>query len=522
MLIWKPKKAVLFRLNHPERITSVIPTAKLVKHEGQVLVAVPHRPDETAVLRNLGFAVPPPIKHHYEWSGPYNPYEVQLESATFLSQHTRAYLLNGMGTGKTNTSLWAYDYLRSVRAVRRVLVVAPLSTLERTWADTVFRIFPHLSYAVLHGSAQRRRKLLKAEHDIYIVNHHGLKVIANDLKERNDIDLVIVDELAVFRNNQTDLWKNLNVVLNKQCPRRAWGLTGAPTPNEPTDAWAQCKLINPTHPDLPKYFSGFRERSMNQIDQYTWRAKPTANDEVQKIMQPSIRYSLDDCTDLPESVLIDREVELTDEQKLAYDQMLRKLAAEHANGEITAANQAVKVGKLVQIGCGVAYDAQGDHVTMDCSSRINELIEIIEESEGKVLVFAPFTGVIEHIAAELRKRWEIGVVHGGVGKDARDLIFRRFQDKQDPMHVIVANPGTMSHGLTLTAATTTCWYAPINSADTYTQANARVRRPGQTKASLIVRMSASPAERKIYGRLDGKIEMQDLLLDLIKEQELVE
>lgn len=519
MLIWQPKKCVLFRLKNPSRILEVIPTAKLVRHQGEVLVAVPHRPDETAVLRNLGWNVPSPIGFYYDWPGPYKPFDAQLKTCEFASQHTRSFILNSMGTGKTTSALWTYDYLRSVRAVSRALVVAPLSTLERTWADTVFRSFPHLSCAVLYGSAQRRKKLLAAEHDIYVVNIDGAKILLEQLADRPDIDMVIVDEVAMARNASTDRWKALNTILNKQVPRRAMGLTGAPIPNEVTDAWAQARLINPTNPDVPKYFRAFKERTMDQTGPYTWRAKPTALDDVHKILQPSIRFSLDDCVDLPPETRLDRDVELTSEQKAAYESMMKKLVAQHAAGEVTAANEAVKAGKLVQIACGVAYDAAGDCVTLPCQPRVNELIDVIEESEGKVLVFAPFTGVIEHIAECIKTKWEIGVVHGGTSKDERDVIFQRFQDPQDPLHVIVANPGTMSHGLTLTEATTTCWYAPINSADTYVQANARVRRPGQKRTSVIVHIAGSKVERRIYARLAGKVDTQGVLLDLIEKQD---
>jgi SNF2 family DNA or RNA helicase len=524
MLIYKSKCALLFRLKEPSRITNVIATARLVKHQGDVLVAVPHKPDETRVLRNLGFDAPPPISYYYDYPGLYKPFEAQERTCEFASMHDRLFILNSMGTGKTSSSLWTYDYLRKVKVVRRVLVIAPLSTLERTWADTVFKSFPHLSFAVLYGSAARRKKLLAAEHDVYIINTDGVAVIEDELKDRPDIDLVIVDEVAMMRNQRTDRWKTMNNVINKQCPRKAWGLTGAPIPNEPTDAWAQAKLINPTNPDVPKYFSTFRDKVMRQTGPYSWTSTENALDEVAKILQPSIRFSLEDCVDLPESVLIERDVEMTSEQKDAYNDMVKKLTAEYAGGQIMAVNEAVKASKLVQIACGVAYDAGGMHVVLPSEPRMNELVDIIQESEGKVLVFAPLTGVILNVAHFLRKKLphiEVGVVHGGTTKDERDEIFRRFQDPHDQLGTIVANPGTMSHGLTLTEATTTCWYAPTNSNDTYTQANARVRRPGQKRASVIVHMAASKVERKMYARLQKKGETQGVLLDMLENQEVM-
>ena len=179
MLIHKEKKAVLLKLKHPERVTTVIPSAITVSYQGGKVVAVPHRPDETRVLRNLGFEVPDPMPIHYAWpkvSGKYDPFDAQRETASFLSMHSRAFCLNDMGTGKTNSALWSYDYLRRTRQVKRMLVVCPLSTMERTWGDSVFQTFPHLTATVLYGNRDRRTKLLKQPSNVYIINIDGLAI----------------------------------------------------------------------------------------------------------------------------------------------------------------------------------------------------------------------------------------------------------------------------------------------------------------------------------------------------------
>lgn len=524
MQIHKEKKAVLFRLKNPSRITTVIPTAIEVDHKGQRLVAVPHRPDETRVLRNLGFDVPDPMPMHYDWpkvSGKHAPFEAQIETASFLSMHSRAFCLNDMGTGKTNSALWAYDYLRRTKQVKKMLVVCPLSTMERTWADSVFNTFPHLDAVVLHGTRERRQKLLEIDIDqdvhIYIINIDGLATIQHQLAKRPDIDLIVVDELALARNSSTERWKMLNTICNKQSNRRVWGMTGSPTPNAPTDAWAQCKLITPNSTQVPKYFSAFRDRVMRQLTQFKWVARPEANDIIYQMMQPSIRFSLDDCTDLPEQMFITREVEMTPEQKKAYKDMLSRLAAEYAGGQILAVNEAVKANKLIQICCGVAYGTDGTQVVIPSQPRMDVLKEIIEESEGKVIVFVPLTGALEHVAAELRKDWSVEVVHGETSKNERDQIFSNFQRGLDP-RVLVANAATMSHGLTLTAATTIVWYAPVHSNEIYEQACARVRRPGQTRTTVIVHIAGSDVERRVYKRLQDKQSMQGLLLDMMKDQ----
>ena len=430
--------------------------------------------------------------------------------------HNRCFILNSMGTGKTVSSLWAYDYMRSRKQIKKALIVCPLSTMERTWADEVFKTFPHLDAQVLYGSRERRRKLLKEDAHLYIINTDGLKTIEDDLKNRPDIDLLIIDEVAMFRNGSTNRWKTMNAIANKQSSRRIWALTGMPTPNAPTDSWAQCKLVNPNSTTVPSYFTKARDALMRQISPFKWVARDNANDVVKEWMQPAIRFSLDDCTDLPEQIHMSRQVGMSDEQKKAYKEMFGKLKTEFDGGEILAVNEAVKANKLVQIACGVAYAQDGSHIVLPSNQRLEVLQEVIEESEGKVIVFVPLTAVLEHVAEYLSHHWEVAIVHGETSKSDRDEIFRAFQQSPNP-HVLVANPGTMSHGLTLTQATTVVWYAPVHSNDTYEQACARVRRPGQTRTTVIVHVAGSEIERRIYERLKTKQKMQGLLLDMMKE-----
>jgi len=517
MLVLKDKKALIYKLREPSKIMTVIPTAKLVKHNGDTLVAVPHRPDEVRVLRALGFTAPDPMRLYYHWPGRHTPMKEQIETASFTTMNNRCFVLNSMGTGKTITTLWTYDYLHSIKLVRRALVVCPMSVMERTWADHIFQSFPHLDVKVLYGSADRRRKLLKDKADIYIINVDGLPIIRDDLATRPDIDVIIADESALYRNGSTRRWKTLNVIANKQVPRRVWALTGAPTPNLPTDAWAQGRVINPGNPDVPKYFNKFRDMTMRQISQFKWVVREGAVDHVQAVLQPAIRYTLDEMVDLPEQVFTMRDVEMTPEQVKTYKAMMAKLAAEYDGGQIIAVNEAVKINKLVQIACGVAYSADHDEIVIPAQPRMNVVQEAVEEAEGKVLIFVPFTSVLGPVADMLTSEYEIAIVCGETPKNERDIIYGRFQDPKDPLRVIVATPGTMSHGLTLTEASTVIWFAPIHSNETYRQACARVRRPGQKRTTVIVHVAACDAERRMYARLEKKESVQGVLLDLLKE-----
>jgi hypothetical protein len=389
MIVSTATKKLVLNLRNPGRVTHVIPSARVFEFRGQPLVAVPHRLDEVRVLRNLGIPAPSPVLHHYDWPGRNTPFMAQRMTTAFLTLHPKAFVLSEMGTGKTLAALWAYDYLRRKRKVAKMLVVAPLSTLERTWADEIFENLPDMRVAVLHGDKARRLRLLRDDYDIYVINHHGLGVIERELVAKG-FDVVIVDEGAIFRNATTKLWKTLNrVVANIE---RIWWMTGTPTPNAPTDAWAQCRVVSPER--VPRYFGKFRDEIMKAFGPFRWVPRANATDTVFQAMQPAIRYTRDQCMDLPECMYVTREVPMTAEQTEAYRTMLTKLYMEYGAGQVTAVNEAVKMGKLIQIACGVVYGAMGQEIVLPNAPRIREVLRIIEEAHTKTIVFVPYKSAL--------------------------------------------------------------------------------------------------------------------------------
>jgi SNF2 family DNA or RNA helicase len=205
---------------------------------------------------------------------------------------------------------------------------------------------------------------------------------------------------------------------------------------------------------------------------------------------------------------------MTIEQKKAYKDMSATLVMEFQKQEVTAVNAAVKMQKLVQIACGVVYGADDTEVILPNDPRIAVVREAIEEAGTKTIVFVPFKGVLRHVADQLSKDFTVAMISGDTSKAARDDIFHRFQQGKE-LQVLVAQPAAMSHGLTLTAASTVVWYAPVTSNEVYQQANARITRPGQKHTQLIVNVEASDVERRIYTRLKLKQSLQGLLLDSV-------
>jgi SNF2 family DNA or RNA helicase len=515
VLLIPERKAVLVQPSSPKRLLKLMPTAKPVRYKGKRMVAVPHKLDETRVLNNLGVRVPSPMLHQYSWPRHHRikkPFDAQLDTAGFLSLNNRAFVLNDLGTGKTLSALWAFDYLRELGLAKKLLIVCPLSTMERAWADEIFFNFKHLTYSVLYKTKQQRLRALAQDVDIYIVNHHGAKVVCDELAARSDIDTIVIDEVAQIARNKTDIWKSLNQICNKKgAARRVWGLTATPIPNEPTDAYWQVKLITPER--MPGFFRGFRDRTMQQVSQFTWVPRKDALDVVHEVMQPAVRYRRSDCIDLPDTIYMTREVALSPEQERAYKAMEKKLKMQAANGEITAANEGVKAGKLVQIACGRVYDAQGNSQDLPCKDRLNEVVSLLQQSDAKTIVFVPYRAPLEMVAQHLENAgYSVARVHGGVSKNDRDAAFQGFQRSKNPQ-VLVAQPAAMSHGLTLTAASQIVWYAPVTSAEIYEQANGRITRPGQKHHPVIVHIEGTQIERRIYYRLRHKQKMQNILLE---------
>jgi len=210
---------------------ALFPDLKEAVVQGQQFVAVPHTLEVARVLNNIGVKVQSPIRTRYNWRGRFTPRWYQIDTSEFFTMYRRAHCHSAPRTGKTNSALWAADFLKQEGDIHRVLIVAPLSTLWDVWEKAIFESFPLATFAVLHGSRQKRLDLLAQKHDYYIVNHHGVALIEQELKDRPDINLVIVDECAVFRNTRAKtLFKPLNNVLNFQkIVRSAWGLTGTPT-----------------------------------------------------------------------------------------------------------------------------------------------------------------------------------------------------------------------------------------------------------------------------------------------------
>ena len=511
-----PTKSILLQVPDPLWIRDLLPLSRTLDHP-KFNVAVKHTAASTTVLRNLGYDAPDPILSQYDWPGKFTPFDHQRTMADFLCRHARCFNLSEQGTGKTNGNLWASDWLMKTGVVHRVLVLAPLSTLERVWQQDIFDTLMHRLAVVVHGTTEQREKALAVDADYYLLNHDGVSIkwLARELRRRKDIDLIIMDEGSLFRNDNTTKYKALLSILREDT--RIWWNTGTPCPNAPTDAYAQAKIVNPKA--VPQFFGTFKRATMMQVSPFKWVPRPGATEQAFAAMQPAIRFVKKDCLDLPPVTYAERQALLTPEQRKAYESMAKDMyldAKAHADigKPISAVNAADKLGKLRQLLCGVVKDPDtGNYISLPHAPRTNVLLEAIEGASAKVIVVVPFKGIIQSLEHEIGRHHSVGVLNGDVSPGNRNRIIREFKGGEDP-HVLLCHPKVMSHGLNLTEADTLVFYAPIYSNDEYQQVTERFNRAGQKRKMTIIRIGAHPIEWDIYKLVDNRQVTQQSILKL--------
>ena len=510
-------------VDNPQVVLNAIATARLKEVQGRQLLVMPHRADEVQVLKNLGLK-PPPIKLDFNYCGKFKPFAHQRVCTEFLVTTKRGFNLSDAGTGKTAAALWAAEYLRQKGLIKRILIICPLSVIS-VWEEECFNILPHRSFAKLLGSKERREKILADGSDICVINHDGVSVFGEKIKRgtsytyrigpafKGKFDLVIGDEATFWKNTQNISYRIFKDFI-KTVPY-VWLLTGTPVTKAPTDAYGLLKLVNPTV--FTGGFGMFRDMTMQKVNEYKYIPRADSKDIVYKYLQPAIRFKKEDCLDLPSVTYVNRQCELTEQQKKAFDLMRKRMVMEQASGEkITAANAAVKLLKLVQICCGVVKDNNGSPYYLDASVRLDTLKEIVEETGGKVIIFIPFIGVMEMVQKFLDKcGWSTGLVNGDVSERKRAKIFEDFQ--KGDLDCLIAHPKTAAHGLNLTASSTIVWYGPIWSTEQYIQANARINRAGQKNKMTIYHITSTTLEAAIFRALWGNIQMSAAILQQYEE-----
>ena len=526
-------QALLIRTKMAKLVAMSVPRSAIAEYDengNPSAVLVRWELEQMQKCADIGVTVLSPMIRDYEFTGRYKPYVHQLKICSFLTTNKRALCFADMGTGKSLAVVHCIKYLLSIGEIKRALIIAPLSTLTRTWVDEFFNVDPSITVTKLHGPKAKRVELAANGAQVHVINYEGISVIHNEIKA-NNYDCVVIDEVTSYSNHESKRWKEAYNLFKDT--KYVWGLTGTPILRGVIAAYGQAALVVPHNVKFRSFWE-FRNSVQRKINDFLWVDRPEAHDIAFSMLRPAISIKKKDCIDLPSMVHVYREVELDKGQKAFYVKLKEESLVKDELMQVTAVNAAVLAGKLIQVATGCIYDDDGRALEFDVSGRINETIDFIQKArneastadKGKTIVFAPF----KHTAALIRKKLseakivvdgkerkvKAEIIDGDVSAKRRDDIFGRFKE-DNSLDVIVAIPQTMSHGLTLTNASCIVWFGPCTSAETYAQACNRIDRPGQTESMTIVHLYSTPAEWKLYSNLRENKKSENYLLTFYKD-----
>ncbi|MCI0562566.1 MAG: DEAD/DEAH box helicase [Nitrososphaera sp.] len=476
------------------------------------------------VLAAAGLDVPSPMLR-YDW--PSRPGEEpnvgQRETATHMVLHPRSFVFSAMRTGKSRSALWACDWLMSRSKTRiRTIIVSDLLALEETWGPETLRcLLGRRTFAVLHGTAIQRERELAKDVDFYLINHDGLRVgydknpskcrgLARALLNRHDIKLAVFDEAASYRNRAT---ANFGAALRLVSRRSSfvWALTGTPTPNGPLDAYGIKKLV---HPDFSLAYSSWKDMVTYAKGPFKREPKHNADKLVAELLSPAVRVSQDSVFRGTDCKIETVKAPLSEQQRKYMKMLQTELVAMLENEtEIPAVNQAALRFKLIQIACGVVYDEEHQSHFVDAAPRLEAFDKLINETEGKIIVFSPLTSTVNMLHTRLGSQSLI--IRSEMSRKQKIEVLQEFQRGNSTIcRVLNSHPGPIARGLDLTTASTIIWYAPIDRTEQYIQANQRINGPAQKNVRHIYRMSGSSIEDEIYARLENNEALQGAILKL--------
>lgn len=498
-----------------EEVLSAIPRSKKILVGGREVTAISHGEDEVKWLLERGYDIPFPAEIYYKWpkiEGKFDPMPHQKYSVGFMSTHIRCHNLSQPRTGKTHSVLMTFDYLKQIGRVKKMIVYATKSTLETVWAQSIFESYPHLTYSVVYGTLARKQEQLAHDVDIYVCNHDAVKSLHKDILKRADIQMHAWDEADNLCNGQTDMWKKFNSVLVPDS--RVILMSGTPTGEKPTDAWALAKLVAPNL--VPKYFGAFKRDTMYQVSQFRWVPKSDAKDKVFAALQPAICFMKKDVLkDLPPISHERIQCELSEDQRRMFKELQKDMATEYKGGNLNAVNAADELSKCLQLLLGSYKTQEGIYQSVDFQPRLDTILNCIKSASKKILIFVPFKGALHAYHKELKKLYTCEVVDGDTSKDERARIFTSFQKDIDP-HIVLAHPKTTAHGIEASAADTIIYAGPLYSGKQFMQSMERINSIKQDSPMMIYYIGASKLEWKRYDNMLGKKEHQDSVLEMYK------
>ena len=453
------------------------------------------------------------------------PFAHQLKALELSwKKEVYAYFME-MGTGKSKVLIDNIAMLYDNGKINGALIIAPKG-VYKNWHDS--EIPTHLPdhidkkvvlwQATINDKQQKKlNTLFESGEDLHILlmnveafsTKKGLEFARKFLSCHKA--LMAIDESTTIKNPSAKRTKNILTLSKHSNYRRI--LTGSPVTKSPLDLYSQCQFLDPWLLDHQSYYSfrtryalmktaNFGGKSVQIIVGYRNLA------ELSDKLQPfSYRVLKDDCLDLPKKTFMKRVIQLSDEQQKVYKQMKQNALAILNGKMITTVNAITQIMRLHQITCG-HFKADDGTIQDLKNDRMNELMSVIEEVEGKAVIWAHYRHDVENIVKTIEKKYPGSVVtyYGDTTQDERQNAIKKMQDKDSPVRFFVGTPQTGGYGITLTEASTMIYYSNGYDLEKRQQSEARIDRIGQEKPMTYIDIEAEgTVDERIVKALKAKV-----------------
>ena len=454
---------------------------------------------------------------------PYKHQLVALEKSWDKDEF--AYFME-MGTGKSKVLVDNMAMLYDKGRINGAIIVAPKGVYRNWYSQEIpNHLASHIQPTMVLWTAltsktkdKEYQSLFKTGHDLHILimnvealsTKKGLEFATKFMSCHKT--MIAIDESTTIKNPSAKRTKAI-LKLGKEATYRRI-LTGSPVTKSPLDLFTQCGFLNSYLLGYDSFYA-FRNRYANMIDRNFGGRRvqligsyKRLDELAEKLKVFSYRVLKEDCLDLPDKVYIRREVDLTEEQSKAYSSM-KSAALASLNGKMaTAPHILTQMMRLHQITCGHLKNDDGT-ITEIKNNRLKELVNLLDEVEGKVIIWANYVHDIEHIVKTISDEFgsdSIVQYYGAIPAEQRQENIEKFQDPKSKARFFIGNPQTGGYGITLTCANTVVYYSNGYDLEKRLQSEDRAHRIGQTKSVTYVDLIAPKTiDEKIRKALRKKI-----------------
>jgi SNF2 family DNA or RNA helicase len=462
------------------------------------------------------------------------PYAHQLTALEKSWDKTEYGYFMEMGTGKSKVLVDNMAMLYDKGKINGAVIVAPKGVYRNWYSQEIpNHLSSHIQPKMVLWTALTSKKKDKEYQTLFETGHdlHILIINVEALSTKKGLDfaakfmrchktMLAIDESTTIKNPNAKRTKSI-LALGKEATYRRI-LTGSPVTKSPLDLYTQCGFLNSYLLGYDSFYA-FRNRYANMIDRNFGGRRvqligsyKRLDELADKLKAFSYRVLKDDCLDLPDKVYIRREVDLTDEQSKAYSTMKSAALASLKGKMATAPHVLTQMMRLHQITCGHLRNDDGT-ITEIKNNRLKELVELLDEVEGKVIIWANYVYDIENIVKVITDEFgadSIVQYYGAISSEQRQKNIEKFQDPNSKARFFIGNPQTGGYGITLTCANTVVYYSNGYDLEKRLQSEDRAHRIGQNKSVTYVDFIApKTVDEKIVKALRKKMNIANEIMD---------